>query len=120
MYIIITNVTLRFRSSTFVCHSVTDMWGFPDGSVGKESACKAGDTGSLPGSGRFPRGRNGNPFQYSCLENPMDRGARWATVHGVTKSWTSLSMHKHTVSLTSACFLEIFFPTLERKDRQLL
>ena len=71
-----------------MCHGVTDMWGFPDGSVGKESACKAGDMGSLPGSGRSPTGRNGNPFQYSCLEDPMDRGARWATVHGVTKSWT--------------------------------
>ena len=70
------------------------MWGFPDGSVGKESACKAGDTGSLPGSGRFPRGRNGNPFQYSCLENPIDRGAWWATVRGVKESDTT--EHPHT------------------------
>ena len=46
------------------------------------------DVGSIPGSGRFPGGGNGNTLQYSCLENPMDRGAWRATVHGVTKSWT--------------------------------
>ena len=46
------------------------------------------DTGLIPGSGRSPGGRKGNPFQYSCLENPVDRGAWWATVHRVTKSWT--------------------------------
>ena len=52
--------------------------GFPVGSVGKEYACNAedtGDVGSSPGSGWYPGGGNGNPFQYSCLENPMDRGA---------------------------------------------
>ena len=52
------------------------------------SACNAGDLGSIPGSGRSPGEENGNPFQYSCLENPMDRGAWWAAVHGVPKSWT--------------------------------
>jgi len=65
--------------------------GFPDGSMGKESTCNAGDTGdagSIPGSGRFPGGRKGNPLQYSCLKSPMDRGAWWATVHGVAKSRT--------------------------------
>ena len=46
------------------------------------------DTGSLPGSGRFPGVGNGNPLQYSCLENPMDRGAWWAAFHRVAKSWT--------------------------------
>ena len=56
----------------------------------KESACNVGDPGSIPGSGRFPGEGNGNPLQYSCLENTMDRGAWWATVHGVTKSWTPL------------------------------
>ena len=56
-----------------------------------ESACNAGDLGSIPGSGRSPGEGNGNPLQYSCLENPMDRRAWWATVHGVTKSWTCLS-----------------------------
>ena len=49
------------------------------------------DVGSIPGLGRYPGGGNGNPLQYSCLENPMDRGAWRATVHGVTKSWTGLS-----------------------------
>ena len=60
-----------------------------NGSAGKESACKAGDTGDMgliPGSGRSPGGGNGNPYPYSCLENLMDREAKWATVHGVTKS----------------------------------
>ena len=60
------------------------------GSDGKESAYNAGDAGSIPGSGRSPGGRHDNPFQYSCLENPMDRGAWQATVHGVTKSQTLL------------------------------
>ena len=57
----------------------------------KESSCNAGDVGSIPGLGRSPGGGNGNPLQYSCLGNPMDTGAWWATVHGVTKSWTQLS-----------------------------
>ena len=58
------------------------------GSDGEESAWNAGDAGSIPGSGRSPGEVNGNPLQYSCLENPMDRGACWAMVHGVTKCWT--------------------------------
>ena len=58
----------------------------------KESACNAGDGGTIPESGRSPGEGNGYPLQYSGLENPMDRGAWWAvTVHGVTKSWTQLS-----------------------------
>ena len=52
------------------------------------NARATGDTGSIPGLGRFPGGGNGNPLQYSCLGNPMDRGACWATVHGVAKSQT--------------------------------
>ena len=60
-------------------------------SVGKESGCNAGDLGSIPGSERSPGGGNGNPLEYSCLENPMDRGAWWAVIHGVTTSWTRLS-----------------------------
>ena len=60
-------------------------------SVGKSSACNAGDLGSIPGSRRSPGEGNDNPLQYSCLENPMDRGAWRATVHGVTKSQTQLS-----------------------------
>ena len=55
------------------------------------SACNAGDRGSIPGLGRSPGEGNGNPLQYSCLENPMDGGAWWATVHGVAKSQTQLS-----------------------------
>ena len=52
----------------------------------KASACNAGDLGSIPGSGRSPGEGNGNPLQYSCLENPMDRGTSWATVHRVAKN----------------------------------
>ena len=63
----------------------------PGGSEDKASACNAGDPGSIPGSGRSPGGRHGNTLQYSCLENPLDRGAWWATVHGVAKSRTRLS-----------------------------
>ena len=54
----------------------------------KESACNAGEPAWIPGLGRCPGEVNGNPLQYSCLENPMDRGAWWAIVHGVAKSWT--------------------------------
>ena len=64
--------------------------GFPIGSVGKEYVCNAGDLGSVPGSRRSPGEGNGNRLQYSCLENPMDRGARQATVHGIAKSQTRL------------------------------
>ena len=61
------------------------------GSEVKASACKAGDLGSTPGLGRSPGEGNDNPLPYSCLKNPMDRGAWWATVHGVAKSRTRLS-----------------------------
>ena len=63
------------------------MWltGFPGSSADKESAYSAGNLGLIPGSGRFPGEGNGNPLQYSCLENPMDRGAWQATVHRVTR-----------------------------------
>ena len=60
--------------------------GFPSDSDGKESACNAGGPGSVPGSGRSPGEGYGNPLQDSCLGNPMDRGAWWATVHGVAES----------------------------------
>ena len=65
--------------------------GFPGGSGGKESACNEGDPGSIPGSGRSPGEGNGYPLQYSCLENPMDRGALRAAVYGVPNSQTQLS-----------------------------
>ena len=61
------------------------IWEFPGSSVGKESACSARDPGSVPGLGRSPGEENGNPLKYSCLENPKDRGAWRATVHGVTR-----------------------------------
>ena len=61
--------------------------GFPHGSDGKESACNAGYLGSTPGLRRSHGEGNGNPLQYSCLENSMDRGVWWTTVHGVSKSW---------------------------------
>ena len=61
------------------------MRGFPHDSVGKESACNAGDLGLIPGSGRSPGEGNGNPLQYSCVENLMDRGAWQATVHSLAR-----------------------------------
>ena len=70
-----------------ICPGVCDL---PGGSNGKASAYNAGDLGSIPGSGRSPGEGNGNPIQYSCLENPMDGGAWWATVHGVAQSWLCL------------------------------
>ena len=67
------------------------MGGFPGSSDGKASAYKAGDLGSIPGSGRSPGEGNGNTLQYSCLENPTDQGAWWATAHRVAKRRTRLS-----------------------------
>ena len=71
--------------------------GFPGGATGKEPTCQCRTHkrnremwGSIPGSGRSPAGGHGKPLQYSCLDNPMDRGDWQATVHGVTKSWTQL------------------------------
>ena len=77
-----------------VTHSSILAWIIPwtiRGSEGKEPTCSAGDPGSIPGSGGSSGEGNGNPLQYSCLENSMDRGAWWATVHGVAKSQTRLS-----------------------------
>ena len=69
----------------------TTFLGIPGASDGKVFACNVGDLGSIPGSGRSPGEGNGNPLQYSSLENSMDEGAWWATVHGVAKSRTRLS-----------------------------
>ena len=75
-----------------VAQSWTRLKQFSSSSIdGKESACNAGDVSSIPGWGRSPGEGNGNPLLYSCLENSMDRGAWWATVHGVAKSRTWLS-----------------------------
>ena len=74
---------------------------FPGGSEGKASNCNAGDLGSIPGSGRPPGEGNGNPLQYCCLENPIDRDAWWATVHGIAKSRTQLSNFTFSISFLS-------------------
>ena len=73
---------------------------YSGGSEVKESSCNVGDLGSIPGSGRSPGEGNGHPLQYSCLENPMDGGAWWATVHGVAKSRTRLSDFTFTFTNT--------------------
>ena len=75
--------------------------GFPGGSDSKASACNAGDLGLIPGLGRSPGEGNGNPLQYSCLENPMDGGAWQAIVHGVTNSQTRLSDFTFRASLVA-------------------
>ena len=75
-----TVIYIRWDSSTL-----------PGGSDGEEFSCNAGDLDSIPGLGRSPVEGHGNPLQYSCLENPMGRGAWWATAHGVTRSQTRLS-----------------------------
>ena len=76
-----------------ILRKVVQTGGFPGGASGKEPPANAGDTrdgGSIPGLGRSPRGGRGDPLQNSCLETLMDRGAWWATVHRVTKSWSQL------------------------------
>ena len=65
------------------------------GSVVKNLPANAGDAGLIHGPGRSPGVGNGNPLQYSCQENSIERGAQWPTVHGVAKSWARLCMHKH-------------------------
>ena len=85
-------------------------WGFPGGSVVKNPPASAGDMGLIPGLGRCPGIGNGNLLQYSCLGNPMDRGAWWATVHGVAKSRTQLSDYTTTTTLllldAQSCLIE--------------
>ena len=85
------------------------IWGFPDGSDDKESASNVGDPGSVPGLEWSPGKGNGNPFQYSHLKNPRDRGAWQATVHGVTKSQTQLS----TVYI---CYIKVKIKNYEYAD----
>ena len=89
----------------YCSHFVFSLWkirthqefGLPGSSVSKETACSAGDLGSIPGLGRSPGEGNDNPLQHSCLENPVDRGAWWATVPRVAKSGTQLKqLSKHT------------------------
>ena len=94
--------TLTFSLEWGVLYQVVNTFyllGFPGGSEVKGSACIAGDLGSIPGLGRSPGEGNGKPLQYSCLENPMDGEAWWATVHGVSKSRTQLSDFTFTFHL---------------------
>ena len=87
-------------------HTHTHTHGLPQWCSSKESTCNAGDSVLIPGSGRSPGGRKGYPLQYSCLENPMDRGAWWATVHEVAKSQTRMSNWtcSHTYMIFKICF----------------
>ena len=85
----------RDKNKTYL----TSVAGFQGGSVVKNLTANTGDArdmGLIPGSERSPEGGNSNQLQYSCLENSVDRGAWWATVHGVAKSWTQLSTNTHT------------------------
>ena len=92
-YVVQLKEKIQFAEDGNMSHShsgICFIQGFPGGSDGKVSACNAGDPALILGSGRSPGEGNGNPLQYSCLENPMDGEAWWATVHGVAKSWTRL------------------------------
>ena len=87
-------------------HILRTKVGFSGGSDGKESACNVEDPSLIPGSERSPGEENGNPFQYSCLDNSMDMGAWWATVHGVTNSCSVVSEQlRHTHTRTKVCTL---------------
>ena len=88
------------------CYKLGTLLGFPGGSDGKESTCNAGDLALIPGLGRSPGRGHGNPLQYFCLENPMDRGAWRATVHGVSRirhDWAT----KHTGTLLNTFILKV-------------
>ena len=78
-------VPYMIKPMTFSFAIISRRQGFPGGSVVKNSPASVGSVGSIPGPGRSPGEGNGNPLQPSCLENPMNRGAQWATVHGVAK-----------------------------------
>ena len=102
----------KWDGSYSICLLVTGLFhleypqrDFPDGSAVEKSASNAGYAGLAPGSGSSPGWGNGNPLQYSCLENPMDRGARQSTAHGVTKSWPRLNMHRRTTQHPQSSFL---------------
>ena len=94
--------------------SLQPLVGFPGGLEVKASACNAGDLGSILGLGRSPGEGNGNPLQFSCLENPMDGGAWWATVHRATKSWTQLSDFTYSLTLQPHGLQHTSFPAIHR------
>ena len=81
----VTGSQVLFICKSITQHSLQHSMSFPRSSVGKESACNAGNPGLIPGSGGSPGGENGNPLQYSCLEKPIDRGAWQAIVPGVVR-----------------------------------
>ena len=91
------NSPLSIRCPSLVAQSVKNLPAM------QETACNAGDPGSIPGSGRSPGEGNGDPIQYACLENPMDRGAWWAIGYGVTKNRSQLSEHSAAL-LRRGCF----------------
>ena len=115
IYIIyIHSICVHARAHT---HTHTHTHRLPQWLSGKQSTCNTGDkgdAGSIPGLGRSPRQGNGNPLQSYCLENPMDRGAWWATVHGVTKSQTQLS------NFTNICTRSSSIPTSPMKPSRTL
>ena len=89
---------------------VSNRLGFPCDSAGRKSACNVGDLGLIPGLERSPGEGNGYPLHYSGLENPMNRGAWQAIVHGVTKSWPRLSIHTHPHTHTALIKAITFIP----------
>ena len=100
---------------SLLSRTYTNLLGFLDGSAVKNLPANAGDardTGSIPGLGKSPRVGNGNPLQYSCLEDFMDRGAWWATGHGVTESRTQLSTSLIVRRLPSHNLLHCFLSLL--------
>ena len=121
---LLTILTCKFIKSTMTfIWNLQTIQGFPGGSEVKASAWNAGDMGSIPGSGRSPGEGNGNPLQYYCLKNPMDRGAWQTTVHGVAKEsdrTERLHFHFHfqkviieIVALKSVMFVDAFYPLQE-------
>ena len=98
--------SLHILASFFVDKYYCQLHGLPWWLSGKEYACNAGDQGSISGSGRSPGEENGNPLQYSCLGNPMDRGAWWATIHGVAEELDTLG--DFTTSTTIYVFMYVY------------
>ena len=102
------HITFFKKISSFrECH-INRIMGFPGRSDVKESACNAGNPGLIPGSGRFPGGRNSYPHQYSCLEDSLERGAWWAAVRGMAKGQTLGLTNTFTFFSISLYLLSIF------------